>query len=112
MGLAEFASFVVEVFGGGDVVEEGPGLFGGDQRGGEDNCVEGDVVFAHELVEFYVFVLPPLFVVFLEEVGGDGDVADAGIEPDVEHFVFELFDWNRYSPFQVSSNAFGFQPHV
>ena len=67
MGFAEFSALVVEVLGGGDVVEEGPSLSGSDERWGEDDSVERYVVFAHELVKFDLFiVLPPSLIVLLE----------------------------------------------
>jgi hypothetical protein len=46
--------------------------------------VEGDVVFGHELVvSDVVRVLPPLLPV-LRVVGGDADVPDGGVEPNVK----------------------------
>ena len=55
--------------------------------------MEGDVVFAHELEEFHLLgVDPPFLVLLLEVVGSDGDVADGGVEPDIEHLLSELLE--------------------
>jgi hypothetical protein len=46
--------------------------------------VEGNIVFGHELVvSDVVRVLPPLLPV-LRVVGGDADVPDGGVEPNVK----------------------------
>lgn len=112
VSLGELAAFVVEVLSGGDVVEEGPSLFGGDEAGGEDDGVEGDVVFAHELEELNVLIDPPVAVFLLEQVGSDGDVADGGIEPHIEHLLLELLDRHTHTPFQVTRDALRLQTHA
>jgi hypothetical protein len=99
ISLGEFSTLVVEVFSCGDVMQEGPALLGGDETGGEDHGMEGDVVLAHELEEFDVLVDPPVLVGFLEEVGSDGDVPYGSVEPDIEDFLFELFDGDCDTPF-------------
>lgn len=92
-------------------MQESPGLFGGNERSGEDDGVEGDVVFAHKLIELDFLALPPGSIVFAQVAGCDGDVADGGIEPNIENFALELFQRDRDSPLQVSGNALGFKPH-
>ncbi len=106
IAFGELAAFVVEVLGGGDVMEEGPALFGGDETGGEDDGVEGDVVFAHELEQLHVLIDPPLLVVLLQQVCSDRDVSDRSIEPHVEDLLLELLDRHRHTPFQVTGYAF------
>lgn len=67
--------------------------------------MEGDVVLTHELVKLNVFgVLPPLFI-FISPGSCYGDIANRSIEPHIEHFVFVLFQWNWYTPFEVSGDA-------
>lgn len=97
--LGELATLVVEVLGGGDVMQQGPALLGGDETGGEDDGVEGDVVLAHELEELHVLADPPVLVGLLEVVGSDRDVADGRVEPHVEDLLLELLDRHRDSPF-------------
>lgn len=50
VSLTEFSSLVVQVLGGRDRVEESPVPLAGNERRREDNSVEGDIVFAHELI--------------------------------------------------------------
>ena len=62
--------------------------------------MEGDVVFSHELEKLYfLWVDPPFLVLLLEVVGSDGDVADGGVEPDIEHLLSELLERDRNAPF-------------
>ena len=54
-------AFVSEVIGSGDVMELDVGVTGAEQRTGEHNSVERDVVLAHKLNKLNVIrVLPPL----------------------------------------------------
>jgi hypothetical protein len=99
VAFGELAAFVVEVLGGGDVVEEGPALLGGDEAGGEDDGVKGHVVLSHELEQLHVLAFPPAFVALLQQVGCYRDVADGGVEPDIEYLLLELLDGDRYAPF-------------
>lgn len=110
--LGELAALVVEVLSGGDVVEEGPALLGGDEAGGEDDGVEGDVVLAHELEELHVLTDPPGLVALLQQVRSDRDVTDRRVEPHVEHLLLELLDRHTHSPLQVPRYALRLQPHV
>jgi hypothetical protein len=51
--------------------------------------MERHIVFTHELVQFHLRgILPPLFPV-RNVFGGDADIADGSIEPDIKHFVSE-----------------------
>jgi hypothetical protein len=59
--------------------------------------VKGNIVFSHELVvSDVVWVLPPLFPV-LRVVGGDADLPDGGVKPNVEDLKKDLcsFPENR-----------------
>lgn len=94
-------------------MQQGPALLAGQQTRREDHSVEGDVVFAHELVQLdFAGVLPPLLVLLLEVVGSDRDVADRGVEPHVEHFLLEALDGDGHSPLQVSGDALWLEAHV
>jgi hypothetical protein len=67
--------------------------------------VESDIVLAHKLEQFHVlFVLPPLLPL-VSIACSNRDVADRSIEPNVEHFLFELFKRYRGSPLKVPSDA-------
>ena len=56
--------------------------------------MESSVVFAHELVQLDILrILPPLLPVFVlssQVVGGDRDVADRSVKPDIEHLVLVI----------------------
>ena len=52
-----------------------------------DQCTlmsQDDVDFGHEHVQLHIFAVPPLSPL-LRVVGRDGDVADARVEPHIEH---------------------------
>ena len=94
-------------------MKKSPTLPRRDETRGEDDSMEGNVVLSHELVELYfVVVPPPLRVVLLQEVGGDRNIANRRIEPNIEHLLFELLERQRDSPFQVSSYTLWLKPHV
>lgn len=110
--FGELATFVVEVFGGGDVMDEVPFLLGGDEAGGEYDGMERYIIFTHELIKLDIIVLikPPSFVVLLEQVGSNRNIADRSIEPNVENLILEFFNRHAHTPLQVTSDAFGLQP--
>lgn len=67
--------------------------------------MESQVILSHELVQLHVLsVLPPLLPL-VAVVGGDRDVADGGIEPNIEDFVSILFERHGSSPLQVAGNT-------
>lgn len=74
--------------------------------------MEGYVIFSHELEELHIVVDPPIFVVLLQQVSGDRDVAYRSIEPYVKYLLFELFNRHSHTPLQVTSDAFWLQAHV
>mmetsp|Transcript_7995 Transcript_7995/g.15636 ORF Transcript_7995/g.15636 Transcript_7995/m.15636 type:complete len:262 (+) Transcript_7995:968-1753(+) len=79
---------------------------GSEERAGEDDSVERNVVLAHELYKSHVlgFVLPPLLP--LRRVGGgDADVPDGRVEPDVEDFVLVALLRHRGTPLEVTRDA-------
>ena len=72
--------------------------------------MEGDIVLAHELVELYILgVLPPLQIVVWEILLGDADIADRGVEPDVEDFLLVVFERDLGAPLEVSGDASAFE---
>lgn len=71
-----------------------------------------DIVFAHKLIQFYIFILPPFFVLFLQELSCDGDVSNWSIEPDIKDLIFKLFNRDRNPPFQISGDTFIPETHV
>lgn len=50
VSLTEFSSLIVQIFGSRYGVKHGPDSLTGDERGREDNSVEGYIVFSHELI--------------------------------------------------------------
>jgi len=112
MSLAELSSFIVEILSCRDVMKKSPTLLGCNQGGGEDHCVERNVIFTHELIEPDIFVLPPFFVIFLKKIGSNRDISNRSIEPDIKNFVLELLDGNRDTPFEIPGDALGPEAHV
>jgi hypothetical protein len=102
---SSFINLIVEVFSRGDTLEHGPWLTSGEESRWEDYSVEGQVIFTHELVKLDIlFVLPPLLPL-IAIVGGDRDVADRSIEPNVKDFVCVLLKRNWSSPLEVTGDA-------
>ena len=67
--------------------------------------MERDIVFAHKLVELYVFrVLPPLLPM-VRVACSDRYITDWGIKPDVEDLVSKLLKRNLRSPFKITGDA-------
>lgn len=57
------------------MVDQGPWLSSSNQRTGEDDRVEGDIVLTHELIKLYLIgILPPFFPI-LGVTSCDGGVA-------------------------------------
>lgn len=82
-----------------------PWLLSTNKSGWEDDSVESDVVFAHELVKFDLcFILPPFFPL-RGVASSDRDVTDWRVEPNIEHFVLVVFVRHGGSPLEVTSNA-------
>lgn len=112
ISFGKFAALVIEVLGGGNMMEQRPPLPRCDETRREDDRMEWYVIFAHELEEFHIVVDPPIFVVLLQQVGSDRDVANRSIEPYIKYLLFELFDRYSHTPFQVTGDAFWLQAHV
>ena len=80
--------------------------------------MEHDVVFADEVHELGVVVLPPLLPcapalgVALAELLRVTDVADGCVEPYIEHFSFGTVDGNGDAPVEVARHGTGLQVHV
>ena len=76
----------------------------------EDHRVEGNVVFAHELVELDIIgVFPPLVPVLLCVAGSNRQVANGGIEPHIENLVGILFQGDGGAPLEVTGDASALQ---
>lgn len=84
--LAELLVLVVEVLRRAHVPHDREVVAGAQLRGGEDDAVEGDVVFSEEIVQLDVVrVLPPLGPVVAQQGLRDREVPDGCIEPHVKH---------------------------
>lgn len=112
ISFGELTALVIQILSSGDVMQKGPSLFGGDQAGGEDDGMEGHVILAHELEQFHVLIDPPILVVLLQQVGGDGDVPNWRIKPYIEYLFLEFLDGDSDTPFQIPGDALGFQSHI
>ena len=74
---------IVQILCRNQPVNHGPFLPGAQPGAGEHHTVEGHVVLGHELPVLNILrVLPPLLPV-LCVLGGDADVPDGGVKPDV-----------------------------
>ena len=80
------------------------------QRRREAHGVEGHVVLGEELhVGHVLAALPPVAPIAprrrLAPLDRGGDVADGGVEPDIEDLVLEACLGHRHAPFQVAGDA-------
>ena len=72
--------------------------------------MEGNVVFAHELVELNIIgVLPPLVPVLLCIAGSNRQVTDGSIEPHIKNFVGILLQGDGGAPLEVTGDASALQ---
>lgn len=80
---------------------------------GPDEGVEDDVVLADEVDNLAIGVLPPV-AVFLgvavalpAKLGGEADVADGGVEPDIEHFArrVRVVERDGHAPGEVAGHG-------
>ena len=62
------------------MVKHGPVAAVADLDAGEVDCVEVDIVLAHELEQSDIGVIKPPSFPFLSVVGGDTDISDTGLE--------------------------------
>jgi len=91
-----------------------PALPGAEEEGRQEDGVEEQVVLADEVSVQDPWVLPPRLprfgtACFLGPFPGGGEVADDGIEPDVEPPVLPAGQWHRHSPGQVPGDGPGAQ---
>ena len=75
--------------------------------------MEGDVVFAHEVERFGFFVKPEFTPLLrlpqtLALLDGGGNVAQNGVNPNVDGFAFCPFKRRWNSPFDVAGDCSGF----
>ncbi len=92
------------------MVEHRPRSARAQERAREDDGMERDVVLADELEKLHAFrVLPPRFPV-PGVAGGDRDVADGRVEPDVEDLALEPLLGHRDSPGQVARDGALLEP--
>ena len=71
------------------MMDHGPWALSSDEGCGEEECVERDVIFSHELNQFDIIrLVPPVMVVFSKKLFGNTDITDRRVKPHVEYFVF------------------------
>ena len=83
-------------------------------HGRPDDAVEGDVVLADEVVSLCFGVLPEIFpsigvAAAFRPFHGGGQVADDGLEPDVDALAFVTFHRERNAPGQIARYGAVFQ---
>lgn len=87
------------------MMNHSPVILGTKLRAREDDRVERNIVFTHELIEFdIVRILPPLLPL-LGVASCNAGVSNRSIEPDIEHLVFKTRHRNRSTPFKITGNA-------
>ena len=64
-----------------------------------------NIVFSHELPVFHILRVLPPFLPLLGVLGSDADVANRGVEPDIEDLALVTVQRHRCPPFQVSRDA-------
>lgn len=47
-------------------MKKSPTLLRGEKAGRENDSMEWNIVFAHELEEFYILIDPPIFIILLK----------------------------------------------
>jgi hypothetical protein len=91
------------------MVQHGPLVASTELRRGENDSVEGNVILAHELVQADVLgVVPPLLPLICV-VCSDGDVTNAGVEPDVQDLLVVTGQRNLCAPLQVAGDTSGLE---
>lgn len=91
------------------MVHHSPVVLGTKLAAREDDRVERNIVFTHELIELDIIgVLPPLFPL-LGVACCNAGVSNRSIIPDIEHLVLETGHRNRSTPLEITSNATGTQ---
>ena len=110
----QLVALQVEELVGRDVVRED--VFAvRPEHGREDDAVEDDVVLADEVHQFGIGRFPVRFPVLPFTLGpflGRGNVADRGVEPDVQHLAFGAFHRHGDTPVQVAGYRPGAQAVV
>lgn len=67
--------------------------------------MESDIVFAHELVEFDLFLILPPFLPLRSIASSNGDVTNWRVEPNVEDLILVFFKGHCSSPLKVTRDA-------
>jgi len=101
VGLAELDVLLIELLGRAEGIHEFPVLVGPNERAGEEDGVELDIVLSHELIILDGLVLPPV-PPGLSLVGGDGDLPDRGVLPHLEHLVLVALQGDAGAPLEVA----------
>ncbi len=121
--LGELAPLQIHEFVGRDVVGEVQAAGGvvlvqplySDQLTRPDDGVEGDVVFADEVVRTGRGVVPPLLpglgaALVAGPLNTGGEVADDGLKPDVEPLPFVAGEGDGDAPFDVPGDGPALEP--
>ena len=110
-GGGDLVTLEVQELVGRDVLREDV-VAVGLEHGREHDAVEDNVVLADEMHQPGLRILPPLFPTLREEFLGVGDVADGGVEPDVEDLALGTVDRDGDAPVQVAGDGAGLQAAV
>jgi len=103
--LTELTTLVVQVFCGTQVVVHSPGVPSTDLGSREDNTVERHIVLTNELVQLHFLRVAPPELPVIGVIGGNRRVANASLEPHVQHFVFEVIQRDGNTPLEITGDA-------
>ena len=110
-GGADFVALKVEELVGWNIGGEDVAAVG-MEHGGEDDAVEDDIVFANEMHQFGLLVLPPLLPVVAFQLFGEGYVTYRGIEPYIQYLAVVTLDGDFDTPVEVAGYGTGLQTSI
>ena len=85
------------------------------QHGRKYDAMENNVVFTDKVYQAGFLILPPwlpVFSVFFGPFTGGRDIADGGIEPNIQHFAVGIFKRYLNTPVQVPGHCTWLQTMV
>ena len=64
-----------------------------------------DIIFADEMINLGIFVLPETFPFSGMPFFGGRDITNGGIHPDIKNQIFVSLKWHRYTPLKIPGDT-------